>query len=432
MPLRTVSNHGPPAAEQLEPRCYLSAVFGPVLSHTGYGPGGNFNALIPGDFDGDGVVDLAASSAHEIQFLKGRGDGTFADPVRTTLTSNIGTMAAGHFDGSTDLELAAVGNLGLALPSSSTISKEQWRGYLVRVLAFDSATDRFTVRVRMRLAYPHSEWGYTEYSALDRLYSARVLAGDVIGSHADEIIIALDLKPGRAVAEVGPQRSIIVELGLDGRELALRRTVLNRVGVGNTIALADINGDGRADLLFRPMHKWRAEISPAATTGPLSFTPQRITIPGADETALGAAFVLFADVNGDHVADRVVLGAGLRLTIALGAGDGSFGSVSVDHVIAESRFQFAAFIGLQASDLNGDGRTDILLSGGETDNGGIAQYSTKILPLLQAGDGTFSEKNYAEDESTLAPVLSDLNGDHFPNIVENGIGVYAVHLNSSP
>ena len=90
----------------------------------GGGPGGKFvfesasifvgdqpDASAAGDFDGDGIIDLATTAdvaSNDLAILFGNGDGTFAAPVYVNLpsSSSPGDVVAGNLDTDTDIDLA--------------------------------------------------------------------------------------------------------------------------------------------------------------------------------------------------------------------------------------------------------------------------------------------------------------------------------------
>ena len=79
-----------------------------------YATGANSGSVAVGDFNGDGVPDLAvltggssstATDPAHISILAGNGDGTFQAPVNTRVTNGIGSLAAGDFNGDGMLDL---------------------------------------------------------------------------------------------------------------------------------------------------------------------------------------------------------------------------------------------------------------------------------------------------------------------------------------
>jgi VCBS repeat protein len=70
-------------------------------------------SLAAGDFNGDGLPDLAAANADSdtVSILLGRGDGTFATALDFGVGERPLSVAIGDFNGDGRLDLAVVGNL---------------------------------------------------------------------------------------------------------------------------------------------------------------------------------------------------------------------------------------------------------------------------------------------------------------------------------
>ena len=74
---------------------------------------GRLYALVPGDFDRDGNIDLAAGYLDgRLAFFQGRGDGAFEFTREHPLCDFAQEMVAGDFDGDGDLDLAVVDTTG--------------------------------------------------------------------------------------------------------------------------------------------------------------------------------------------------------------------------------------------------------------------------------------------------------------------------------
>jgi hypothetical protein len=72
--------------------------FQPAVDCTADGLGNGTRGVAVGDFDGDGMLDIVAIGLH-VNFLRGQGDGTFADPVRSDFRNfDYGIVAVADFD----------------------------------------------------------------------------------------------------------------------------------------------------------------------------------------------------------------------------------------------------------------------------------------------------------------------------------------------
>src|SRR5205823_4989631 len=129
-----------------------------------------------------------------------------------------------------------------------------------------------------------------------------------------------------------------------------------------SVALKDVNGDGRPDLITADQGPLSA---PGGTVGVLlgngdgSFQPQRPFPVGK-----GLYAVAVADANGDGRPDLVVANGVNSVSVLLGQGDGTFATQRT----------FAGGIGptsVAVADVNGDGRPDLVTANIEDNTVGV-------------------------------------------------------------
>src|SRR5438552_941164 len=104
-PIRRPSPAARLCLETLEDRCLLS--FSPAVS---YPVGVNPQALVTGDFNGDGRLDLAVlnSGDSSVSLLLGNADGTFQPGQKFLTAAGPVSLAVGDFNGDGKLDLVTV------------------------------------------------------------------------------------------------------------------------------------------------------------------------------------------------------------------------------------------------------------------------------------------------------------------------------------
>lgn len=169
---------------------------------------------------------------------------------------------------------------------------------------------------------------------------------------------------------------------------------------GTALALADLNGDGKLDVVTSDSNAISVLLGDGA--GGFQAPVDYAAGTGASSPAVG-------DLNGDGALDIVVSNfRSSSVSVLLGAGDGSF-PTHTDYAVAPYPQ------GLAIGDLNGDGRLDLVV-GANPDS--LSQSTGAVSVLLGNGDGTFqTHKEYATPYGVFKVRLADLGNDGTLDII---------------
>ena len=171
------------------------------------------------------------------------------------------------------------------------------------------------------------------------------------------------------------------------------------------VAVGDLNNDGKSDVVTADGFG-TTTVTVSLGNGDGTFKSGRTISVGTQPTN-----VVMADVNGDGKADLVVL-SNLNsgsVSVLLGNGDGTFGA-PVNYTVGTTPTS------LTLSDVNGDGKQDIVVANGGTNSLGI---------LLGNGNGTFQAQKTIASTSPIFVTSADVNGDGKRDlIVSNGPALF--------
>jgi hypothetical protein len=173
------------------------------------------------------------------------------------------------------------------------------------------------------------------------------------------------------------------------------------------VAIADLNGDGKADLVT--VNTGASTVSVLLGTGTGGFGPKTDFATGAVPHGLAVA-----DLDGDGHLDVVVANTGEN-TVSVLRGTGT-GALSAATSFPTGTAPFFLAIG----DLDGDGIPDLVVVNVNADT---------VSVLLGVGDGSFGPKtDFATGAGARSVAIGDLNGDGVPDLVVANVSANTVSV----
>jgi hypothetical protein len=330
-----------------------------------FGAGSSF--AVPGDFNEDGKVDLAAVQSFGFGILEGDGTGAFNDALSyQTTVQNPSYLVAADFnnDGKQDFVTAS----GAFLPAGARIE-----------VALGDGNGGFTFKST-------SNFGVSQPNG--------IAAADFNN----------DGKPDLAVTRPSDGKvSILLNDGTGGFPSDGTTQSYFLGGQPSTVKTGDFNNDNKADLVVvTPAFNGLYVLFGGGNGGftVQSFTAIQGTSSFFDDLAIG-------DFNADGKLDLVVVRGGATDFVRIFTGNGagiftSFADVPTPGIP----------VSIIVKDLNGDGKPDIAVS--NTVTSPKASYVTVILN--DAPSGFLPGANYLSDGAGILGV-GDFNSDSKPDLV---------------
>jgi len=389
-------------------------------------PANNYTvALVVGDFNGDGKLDIAASATDfsgtnysgEVDVLLGNGDGTFQAAVVTSTGTygNLLTAADFNHDGKLDLAVTNNNNAdvvillgkgdGTFITGASYVagyqgSGERWYGLVAADLNSDGKPDLVL-----------TESGAQAFIVMlgngDGTFAVPVSYGAAVQSYAPSVAdFNGDGKPDVAVSDETANGLYIFLGNGDG---TFQNSINYSAGLTpQGIAVADFNGDGRSDVATANLGSNDASILLGNGDGTLRAARSF----GIGNSQFFEPSIVLGDFNGDGKLD---LATGLG-SMLLGNGDGSF-QPFVRLQVGGTNGNPSPNGGILAADFNHDGKLDLAIT--ENNN---SLNNQLVGVLLGNGNGTFQpEKDFITTYLTpFSLATADFNGDGNPDLVVGG------------
>jgi hypothetical protein len=361
---------------------FHDAVFYPAPNDTGMG--GN---PVVGDFNGDGIPDIAAVGSLGVWLFTGKGDGTFNPGVLAVAlaTGAGGDLAAGDFNGDNKLDLVVALTFGGA--------DESGNGFVVLL-----GNGNGTFQAPQAFSEPKKPLGLVVGTLTKGGHPSIVLSssagaylyyGNGAGGFSGPR--GVDLTGTPAIGDVNgdglpdlvfPGVNIVFGAG-GGTFTKPYSYTVDSTGGGHNVVLADLRNDGLTDIVTDAQDA----ISVLLSQGKGSYEDGQWTAVTG-----GAACGASADFNGDGKPDLAV-NTPTGVAILLGTGN------AAAPFTPGATMSLADTGCLYTGDLNGDGIPDLVVT-----------TPTALVAYLGNGDGTFTQKS----STAIGPgavVLADFNHD---------------------
>jgi hypothetical protein len=378
-------------------------------SPTDYSVGTSPLGVVVADFNRDGKQDVAVvnSGDQNLSIMLGNGDGTFQPAVNYACGSTPGVLAVGDFNGDGYLDLA------VANGSANAVS-----------ILLNNGDGTFQVPI--------------QYDA---------------GTSDDYVAVAdfnNDKKMDLLVSSAGTGLSILLGNG-DG---TFQAPAIITPG-GSPVIIADINGDGKVDIVTGS--------AVLLGNGDGTFAPPTQLILTTNGHAIKVNFWAAGDFNGDGKADLALEGSTLSCVVyknkeicttqtgvwtMLGNGDGTFGALSLVGVIASGECGFGGCDGtwelaqfLTVADTNNDGKLDLVVmdSGVQRCSNSLCGELASVLVGVGNGNGTFLLTGFPLGSVPNWVAVGDFNNDTLLDVVATGSplgnlpgNLISVLLNTTP
>jgi hypothetical protein len=190
-------------------------------------------------------------------------------------------------------------------------------------------------------------------------------------------------------------------------------TLFNAGSFPQAVAVADFNGDGKADLAVADYSTGKVSI--LLGNGDGTFQAAHTYDVGSEPNSIAVA-----DLNGDGIPDLVTANrASFTVSVLLGNGDGTF---QPQRTFAAGTPSISGYgpAAVAVGDFNGDGIPDIVTAN---------QNTNDVSVLLGTGDGTFQpQQRFAVGNGPYGVALGDFDGSGHLSIVTANYGDTHVSL----
>lgn len=437
-----------------------------------------FGTSQAGDFNGDGMPDIAYRGYYNntVSIAFGNGFGSFPSVSTATTDGATGNIVLGEFNGdgkpdfvvfnqsSINLFLGAQSSgLSIATTHASRITAGRTGTYQIVVTnpSYNSISGVVTVTPSLPSGLTLSTMNGNGWNCNSQFCQRSDSVN--MGSSFDPIILVVNASSGLSASTVTPQVAVAYN-GITNRVNDPTAIVLatstsltssqSALTLGAATALkATITGSGAAtgsvafydgvqllgsSALSGGVASYTAQMTQAgrrtvtavyagdATHGPSQSAALVVTVTAAQASGFAApatystgstpSGIVSADLNGDGILDLVTPNIGSNsVSVLLGNGDGTF-QAKVDYVVGLQPNSVAV------ADMNGDGKKDLV----------VANSGEKTIHiLLGSGSGTFQSPNVLNlDLSPNTVAVADFDLDAKPDLLITFQNEFRVMLNN--
>jgi beta-lactam-binding protein with PASTA domain len=397
-----------------------------------------------GDVNNDGKLDVVVSQQGVVAVFYGKGDGTFTTGPRYAALPDLQQVSLTDIDGDGNLDIVLGTSTGGIYSAGGDANP-----FLYQIL-MGRGDGTFVDSV----AYNQGQYGNGE----NTVSGPQIATADFNGDNEPDALVftpangntvlssSLAMLPGDGTGKLGapvsspvtitPTMLVTASINKDGKadvvlagyipngspELAVLLNQGNGTFAGEldytlpspvvSLVTGDFNGDGLTDVAVG--------VNPGAgntgTSGVYVLLGQSngtLTSPVKIDASLNPTGLVAADINGDGKSDLIVADQGAyspqingALHVYLGNANGAF-TAAAALTTSATNYSVAAL-----GDLNGDGKLDLIVAGGVP---GATSGTVNVYTLLGNGDGTFKAPvalaPAGQDGVVTSIALADVNRD---------------------